>query len=63
MCFLEESYEKMQKIKFWKFWERHLFEIREYAFNLQNSMCDLKLVDLCACADTLVTLYRPQEDT
>ena len=34
MYFLEKSYEKMQKkkIKFWKFWERPLFEIREYAF-------------------------------
>ena len=34
VCFLEESYENMQKFKFWKFWDRPLFDIREYAFNL-----------------------------
>ena len=30
--FLEESYENMQKIQIWKFCERPLFYIREYAF-------------------------------
>ena len=33
MCFFEENYEHMQKSQFWKFWERDLFNIREYAFN------------------------------
>ena len=29
MGFLEESYNKMQKIEIWKFWESPLYEIRE----------------------------------
>ena len=33
VCFLEESYENMQKFKFWKISEPPLFDIREYAFN------------------------------
>ena len=34
MCFLEESYKKMQKIQILKFfWKRPLYEIWEYAFN------------------------------
>ena len=29
MCFLEDSYRKMQKkIKFWNFWEGSLYEIK-----------------------------------
>ena len=33
MHFLEESYKRYKKFKFEKFWERPLFEIREFAFN------------------------------
>ena len=48
MCFLEKSYKKMQKKKkkkkrqqqqtnkFWNFWECPLYEIWEYAFDLEN---------------------------
>ena len=32
VCFLEESYENMQKNQILKFWERPLFNISEYAF-------------------------------
>ena len=31
VCFLEESYKNMKKIKIWKFWKHPLFDIREYA--------------------------------
>ena len=36
MCFLEESYENMQKNQILKFWERPLFDIREYAFKREK---------------------------
>ena len=34
LCFLEESYGNIQKENFWKFWQRPLFNISEYAFKL-----------------------------
>ena len=44
VCFLEESYKNMQKFKFWQFWERPQFDIREYAFNY--AMCKIPFTHL-----------------
>ena len=34
VCILEENYKNMQKFKFWKLWDRPMFNISEYAFTL-----------------------------
>ena len=46
MCFLEESHENMQKIQILKFWERPLFNIREYAFNY--TLCCMCICSTCS---------------